>query len=227
LKAVHHAYKYHNPDKKPRVCVQLPGTQGTGKSLLCEILCNALFGSDDDGGTFVQLDGTKKEQLLEKYNAHLSRTDVILVDELSKEVTPKNIYEMMKKSITDEKIMIRRMREAYAPERSHMLWILTTNHEYAIEIDDPSDRRHVIISCDDGYLHLPNPPEFHNKCTTRDVLLDPHKRKFDRHWSRRRSSRKCFSDSSGKQNSRIHSLVDVCLSKRQRSQPRASRSSQP
>ena len=158
------AYKYHNPDKKPGVCVQLPGTQGTGKSLLCEILCNALFGSDDDGGTFVQIDGTKKEQLLEKFNAHLSRTDVILVDELSKEVTPKNIYEMMKKSITDEKIMIRRMREAYAPERSHMLWILTTNHEYAIEIDDPSDRRHVIIRCDDGYLHLPNPPEFHNKC---------------------------------------------------------------
>ena len=131
--------------------------------MLCEILCNALFGSDDEGGTFVQLDGTKKEQLLEKFNAHLSRTDVILVDELSKDVTPKDIYEKMKKSITDEKLMVRRMREAYTPEKSHMLWILTTNHEYAIEITDAKDRRHVIIRCDDGYLHLPNPPEFHSK----------------------------------------------------------------
>jgi hypothetical protein len=122
------AYKYHNPDKKPGVCIQLPGVSGTGKTLLSETLCKALFGCDDEGGTFVQLDGTRKNQLVEKFNAHLSGSDVILVDELSHGMCPKNIYETMKSIITDKKMMVRRMREDLTPESSRMLWILTTNH---------------------------------------------------------------------------------------------------
>jgi len=155
------AYKYHFPDRKPCVCVQLPGVSGTGKTLLSETLCKALFGSDDEGGTFVHLDGTRSYQLVEKFNAHLSGSDVILVDELSPGMCPKNIYETMKSIITDKKMMVRRMREDLTPESSRMLWILTTNHDYAIEIEDPSDRRHVIIRCAEGVLHVPNPSEFY------------------------------------------------------------------
>ena len=156
------AYKYHNPDKKPGVCIQLPGVSGAGKTLLSETLCKALFGSDDAGGTFVQLDGTKSNQLVEKkYNAHISGSDVILVDELSPVSCAKNMYKTMKSIITDKKMMVRRMREDLTPVSSRMLWILTTNHDYAIEIDDINDRRHVIIRCEHRVRDLPDPSEFY------------------------------------------------------------------
>jgi hypothetical protein len=118
------AYKYQYPEIKPGICIQLPGEMGTGKSLLCELLCKALFGDDKEGGSFVQLDGQQKNQLTEKYNAHLSGSDVIQVDEMSPFRCAKNMYETMKSIITDTKLMVRRMREDLTPESSHMLWII-------------------------------------------------------------------------------------------------------
>ena len=159
------AYKYHNPDKKPEVCVQLCGTQGTGKSYLCETLCEALFGKQEDGGTFVQLDGGKKDQFTGKFNANLSRCDVVLIDELSHDKGMRSVYEEMKKYITDGTVMKRQMFKDYQSEKSYMLWIMTTNSAYAIAIEDENDRRHVVVRCGRGLLSHPNPKKFRDAFT--------------------------------------------------------------
>lgn len=158
------AYKYHNPAKKPGVCVQLLAkAQGIGKTFVFETMCEALFGRDSKGGTFVQLDGTKKDQFVGKFNAHLSRCDAVLIDELSQENGMGSVYEQMKKLITDEAVMTRGMFKDYVPESSYMLWIMTSNKgegEYAIPIESTADRRQFIVRCEEGFLHLSDPSKF-------------------------------------------------------------------
>ena len=150
------AWLAQNPGKPPHVVYQLTGKQGTMKTEAFKAPATALYGdSNPVNSEFFQVDGTKKGELgLNMFNKHLAGKRLVLIDELNLDFSKKNNFDQVIKHTTSSNLNVRGMRAEYALEKDFSMWCITTNCQYAYEIDDPDDRRSIGFSGYDTVLTM-------------------------------------------------------------------------
>jgi hypothetical protein len=144
------AYKHRYPEKGPGVCIQLLGGSPTFVDLLCNTVLMGLFGETNWVDTERKLGpcavlacgealfhSYAKSVKTSKRNIEwwLDHGEVVWVKRLTEEERRKKKYELAKKTIAEGKL----------------LWIMETKDQRAVRIEDPDDRRHVIIRCNSSY----------------------------------------------------------------------------
>ena len=134
------AHIFQHPTEKTNTAIILKGQQGCGKSITCEFLGHLL---NYDKYYFKTADPLK--DLFGNFNSIGGAKMLIALEEAESNVSSK-IYERMKEAITATK---RTLNEKFVKERKQndfARYILATNNEVALKIDD-NERRMVCIEC--------------------------------------------------------------------------------
>ena len=133
-----HIFQY--PTEKTNTAIILKGQQGCGKSITCEFIGKLL---NYDKYYYKTADPLK--DLFGNFNSIGGAKMLIALEEAESNVSSK-IYERMKEAITATK---RTLNEKFVKERKqndYARYILATNNEVALKIDD-NERRMVCIEC--------------------------------------------------------------------------------
>jgi hypothetical protein len=134
------AHIFQKPTEKTNTAIILKGEQGCGKSITCEFIGHLL---NYDKYYYKTADPLK--DLFGSFNSIGGAKMLIALEETESNVSSK-IYERMKESITATK---RTLNEKFVKERKqndYARYILATNNEVALKIDD-NERRMVCIEC--------------------------------------------------------------------------------
>jgi len=134
------AHIFQKPTEKTNTAIILKGQQGCGKSITCEFIGHLL---NYDKYYYKTADPLK--DLFGSFNSIGGSKMLIALEETESNVSSK-IYERMKEAITATK---RTLNEKFVKERKqndYARYILATNNEAALKIDD-NERRMVCIEC--------------------------------------------------------------------------------
>ena len=125
-------------DHKFTWCVLLQGVQGCGKSLLTQVLSKAI------GDRYTHV--LKGAELTKDFNGWLSKSIVVVVEDLFISDSRSWMLEKIKPMITAEYLQIERKGIDQTMEYNCANFILTTNHKDAIPLD-ANERRFCILYC--------------------------------------------------------------------------------
>jgi hypothetical protein len=144
------AFIIQNPLKKLATGVILQGEQGTGKTQFCNLILKNLFESN-----FIEIG---QVQIDSEWNDYLQGKQLIVGNEVIYNENRFTVPDKIKNYMTDEYISINRRFKNTLTLRNYSHWILTTNNQVPIKIDD-GDRRWSVFKSkklDDGWNLIKN-----------------------------------------------------------------------
>jgi hypothetical protein len=135
------AYRVQHPGVRPLQAVVLHGKQGTGKSMLGRMIGLV------HGQHFKEVD---QRDLDSQFTGHMECRTFILGDEVITKDNKRSLPELLKNYITRTTVAInKKYIEAYDMP-NEVQWLLTSNHDNAMHIED-EDRRYSVF-------HVKSPP---------------------------------------------------------------------
>lgn len=134
------------PHKPTDVAIMLQGGQGIGKTILCDILINKVFGRN------LSLSACGLSSLTSRFNGSIRGKLFTKVDEISlvdsSEFT--SAFDKMKTLITDRMIQIEHKGLEHMQIDNLNNFIFTTNHIHTLKLET-DDRRYACFECSDRY----------------------------------------------------------------------------
>lgn len=146
-------YAIGNPGRRIKHAIILGGEQGTGKSLLSDLL-RMMVGETN----YIMID---TDNLKEKYNSWIRDAEVVGIEELMA-FGKREIANKLKPMITQDRISIRAMHTDAYMINNHANFFITTNHPNPIHID-PSDRRYWFYYSGATPKDIDGHPEYYEK----------------------------------------------------------------
>lgn len=138
------SFMWKFPNQKSGKALLLFGAEGIGKGTLVEFLCKYVFGKQNCNPnlTYSQLTSHKTSNLISK--------KLVCVNELacSRNEKVTNI-ENIKTMITEEDLVVNKMKQDLITVRNCLEFIFMTNNEKSLKIK-PGDRRFFMVHCSDA-----------------------------------------------------------------------------
>lgn len=139
------AWKLRYPEKIPEVAMTFTGTQGSGKTEFFECFYSKLFGR-------AAKTVTKNDNLTNKFGLFsLKNTVFLYADEIDFNT---NEGSYLKKLITQSQVAMEGKGQNTYDQENNMGFVFTSNNPTPLPLESGSNRRYVLFSVGDRYVHL-------------------------------------------------------------------------
>lgn len=132
------AAKYQNPGARSRTAPVFQGAQGIGKTKLGLILAELLGAENTACISQPDIDSS--------FNGHFAGKLMVLADEVVSQENLKDTASVLKKYLTDPRLMVNVKNVPQHEVENRMSWWFTSNSLTPVKVEGPTDRRYTVFS---------------------------------------------------------------------------------
>jgi hypothetical protein len=132
------AAKYQNPGARSMTAVVAQGSQGIGKTKLALIFAD-LLGAENTASI-------SQADIESPFNGHFATKLFVIADEVANRDTLRDSSSILKKYVTDPRLMVNVKNVPQYEIQNRMSWWFTSNSDTPVKVEGRGDRRYTVLS---------------------------------------------------------------------------------
>ncbi len=132
------AAKYQNPGSRSMTAVVAQGSQGIGKTKLALIFAD-LLGAENTASI-------SQADIESSFNGHFASKLFVIADEVANRDTLRDSSSILKKYVTDPRLMVNVKSVPQYEIQNRMSWWFTSNSDTPVKVEGRGDRRYTVLS---------------------------------------------------------------------------------